>query len=479
MAVFQTKSRDAILLRMVARMVARTKISDLNAGSGLTQTLGAVAREVEDIHLQMANLLDMLDPATMDSEDLDSWAVIVQPDGVPARRGASRATGAVVLATLGASTVSVARGHIFGADSELFETTASVIIPAGGSIAAPIRAREPGISGNVGSGTITRIVTTRAGIDSCTNPSALTNGEDQESNSSFLDRIKRFMRSLARCNPSSLESLALTIGVTEHADSVPGAIDPGDPIKVFEDSTPVVRRVKYASLVEDEIFRGVSTLYVDEGTGFLAVPAAQLYVAQADEVLVASAVGGERRLRSAWWPIELGTPFELQKSPLGGGYADLVEGVDYTINRSNGRIVLGAALVATDAIRIHAYSPTLDLARAVQVAVEGDPSDPVAWPGWRPAGCVVYVRRPTVLPIDVTGVITVGPGYDPVVVGPLCRDAVTAYLNTLPIGAAVIWAQLIEEVMAVAGVTDVILSNPTGNVAVPDQNVARTGTILF
>lgn len=475
MAVFRTKGRDEILLRMVARMVARSRYTDVAAGSGLMQNLGAVAREVEDTFIQIANLLDLFDPDNLDPDALDSWAVIVAPDGVPARRGASNATGAVLLGTVGVANVPVPRGTILGAGAILFEVTASVTVPAGGTVTAPIQAVVPGVTGNVGAGQVIRIVTSLAGLDTCTNPTALTNGEDQESNSSFMDRIKRFMRSLARVNPSSLESLAMTIGVTSHADGLTG-----DPVKVYEDTTPVVRRVRYAKLVEDEIIHGVSTLYIDEGTGFLAVPVGQLYAVHTSEVLTASAAGGERRFRAAHWPCELGTAFILQRWPAGGGaYATLTEGLDYTINRSNGRIVLSTALTSTDKLQIFRYTTSLDLVWAVQYAVEGSDPRTSTWPGWRGAGLVIFVRRPTVVPIDVTGILTVAYGYDMAAAQTLVKAAVTAYLNTLPIGANVIWAQLIEEAMAVAGVTNVILSTPTADVAIPDQNVARAGAINF
>lgn len=370
------------------------------------------------------------------------------------------------------------RDSIVGAGSTLYKTTASVVIPIGGTIPVAVQALTAGSAGNVGAGTITRRVTSIPGWDTVTNPVAVVNGEDRELNSSFLDRIKRWMRAQAgNAVPSALESLALTIGVTEHADSTFSAVDPGTAVKVYEDTTPTVRRVRYSKLVEDWWWPGVSTLYVDDGTGFAGVPAGQLYVTLADEVLTAAALGGERRFQTTWWPHELGTAFTLQKDT-GGGWVALTEGVDYVRNAGNGWIVLAAALSVGDALRVHAYTTSLDLIRAVQWAIEGDPADRITWPGWRGSGLIVYVRRPTIVPIDVIGTITTAYGYDHSATATDCEAAVTAYLNTLPIGANVIWAQLIEEIMAVPGVTDVTLSTPTASVAVPDQNVARAGTTI-
>ncbi len=482
MAVFALKSRDEILLRMIARLVSRTRLSDLNDGAVGKQILAAGAREVEDIHVQVAGLLDLLDPDTMTGSDLDSYALIVQPDGVAPRRGATYATGAVSLATVGGVAVPVRMGYIVAAGSVQFQTTAACTIPPAGSILVAIRAAVAGSAGNVGSGAITTIVTSQAGVDSATNPVALTNGEDEESDSAFRTRIKEYQRSLARCTPGSLEYRAKSIGVTEHADSTLGAITPGDPILVYTDSTPVVRRVRFAQIVEDLTFRGLSDLYIDDGTGFTGVAAAQLssVVANvgAQETLTAGALGGERRFRAAYWPIDPAAVFTLLRNG-----AVLVEGVNFTVNRSNGRIVLATGLTTGDTLRIRDYTASLDLVRAVQIGVEGDPTDPETWPGWRAAGTVVVVRRATTYPVNVTALIAVLPGYDPATVANDAETAITAFLATHGIGQNVLWSQQAEIIMAVDGVDNLYSLNVGGGVApgddlpVVDGWVARAGAI--
>jgi uncharacterized phage protein gp47/JayE len=467
---------------MIARLVSRTRLSDLNDGAVGKQILAAGAREVEDVHVQVAGLLDLLDPDTMTGSDLDSYALIVQPDGVAPRHGATYATGAVLLATVGGVAVPVRRDYLVAAGSVQFQTTAACTIPPAGSILVAIRAVEAGSAGNVGPATITTIVTSQPGVDSVTNPVALTNGEDEESDDEFRGRIKAYQRSLARCTPGSLEYLAKSIGVTTHADSSLGAITPGDPILVYTDATPVVRRVRFAQIVEDLTFRGLSDLYIDDGTGFTGVAAAQLVsvaaTGGAPETLTAAALGGERRFRTAYWPIDLASPFTLLRNG-----AALVEGVNFTINRSNGRIVLATGLTIGDTLRISAYTASLDLVRAVQIGVEGDLTDPETWPGWRAAGTVVYVRRATTYPTNVTALIAVLGGYDPVDVADAVETAVTAFLATHGIGQNVLWSQVAEIIMAVDGVDNLYSLTVGGGVApgddlpVPDGWVARAGTI--
>ena len=478
MATLTIRGRDEILMRAVARLVARTRFNDLNEASVQLHTLAWTSREIEDIHVQIFNLLSMFDPYKMTTAQLDEFAQIFVPLGLAPRRGATRAQQTVNLATVGAVAIPVAVGTLTGAGAILFRSTVAGTVPAFpgvGSIA--FEAVVTGAASNVAAHAIDHLVTALPGVDTVDNPTAGVLGEDAESNAEFLGRILAFQRSLCRGTPFALESLARTVGVT-----APVAPDPyGTPIKVYEDDTPTIRRCRYATLVEDDAHPCVSTLWIDDGLGFAGAGA--LTATHLDVVLIDPATGGERRFRTPRWPIELGAVFDLQRNP-GGGYASLVEGVDYTINRSNGRVTLATALIAGDKLRIHAYTISLDLVRAVQYAVEGDRSTPALakiWPGWRAAGTTIYVRRPTIRPVDVSYALVLSSSLDTptsqLAAYAAAHTAMSLYLDSLSLGQNVIFDELVAACMAVDGVEDVIFYTPTGNVAIPDNQLARAGTI--
>lgn len=463
---------------MVSRLVGRTKLNDLVPGAIGLQHLEAAAREIEDIHDQIYNLLTLFDLDTAEGEDLDEIARVIPPDGVDPRQGATRAIGVVTL--FGATGSYVPQGTKVAATSVQFRTTATATIGGAGFVHVAAQAVEPGTSGNVAAGAVTRIVSQVAGVTGVVNAAAFSGGCDRETDDHFRNRIREHQRSLCSATPNALEALAKTIGVTAHEDG-----ETGDAVKIFKESTPVVRRVVQAKIIEDHVFRGISTLYIDDGNGFQGVSSAQLVATLgggSEDVLISIATGGERRLQTSHWPIELGTAITLEIRFGGAGpWVLLTEGADYTINRSNGRVVLAAGLPINTSVRAR-YTYSLDLVHAVQRAVEGDRLDPARWPGWRDAGLVVYVRRPVVYPISLVALLAVRNGYDSVAAANEATIGVTYYLNSLAIGANVIRNSIIDTMMSVAGVYDVVSlsinGSTAGNIAIPDERVAKASSIM-
>ena len=475
MARFTLRTRDEMLQRMVARVVARSRLTDLADLAVGKQILAAVARELEDIYDQAAALLSLFDLEQAEGQDLDDVAAIFSTWGFPGRRGAVKATTSVTLTrNAGAAQTIVPLGTVVaaaGTPDVQFELTAQAIIAAGAppaSTLAAVQAKVAGTSGNVGAATVTKIVSSVPGLDACTNPVAFSNGLDEETDSEFRSRIWQYLWALASCTPWALEIFARSIGVAAHADGVAGTA-----VKVFETTTATVRRCVYSRIVEDDAIPGVSTLYIDDGTGFAGVAAAQRYLAIVGQIVLAAATGGERRLRLPFWPI---TPAAVTTVFVDG--APLIEGTGYRINRSNGWFTLSAALVAGQQVTAD-YTCFLDLVRAVQYAIEGDETDRDNWPGRRGSGDVVFVRNPSYVPINVVADLTVAPGKNEATAIASATSAVQAYLSGLGIGEDVIYAQIIEEIMAVDDVIDVSVTTPVANRAVPDWQKATAGTVTI
>jgi len=444
------------------------------------QILSAAAREIEDVYDQMVAMLAMFDPNTAEGQDLDDLAAVWTPLQFPARLGAIASSGvATLVRMLGAGPTIVPMGTVVaapgaGGNPDInFETTAEATIPAGAppqTVNVNVRCQTPGLLGNVGAAAITKKVTAVAGLDIVTNAISFTNGQDQESDSAFRTRIWENLWALATCTPWSLEYRAKTIGVAEHADG-----EQGEAVKVLEEDTPVSRRCVFANAVEYPALPGVTDLFIDDGAGFAGASAAQLYLAVANEVVITGAAGGEVRLQTGHWPIRVHNPYLLEQQVGGAGpWNALTEGVDYTLNRSNGKIVMTTALGALDNVRA-SYTYHLDLVRAVQYAVEGDPTDREDWPGWRPSGGVVFVRMATLYSVAVTADITVAPGVDEAAKATEAGAALDAYIATLGIGEDVIRSKLIERIMSIDGIIDVDVSVPGANLPIPDWSKASPG----
>lgn len=466
MGQFTVKTYEDILDGQIAKVVARTDLTDINDGSSVKQVLAASSRADDEQYFQMQNLLDLFDLDKATDEDLDERAKEVQAamelTGQVTRITSRRATGEVVFSRTGTTgTVTIPIGTQVkvpstGAAADiLFTTTEEGTILAGNTASAnvDIRANVAGTASNAAVATITGFVTKPSGVDSVSNPSALTNGLDKESDDNFRRRIKLAIKGLARCQPDGLE--AASVGVE----------DPGGSGKT----------VVFANVVEDIISRGEVTLYIDDGAGTIETTAA---VATDTLGLPGGAVGGEVDLYTAEKPIKPGTTFTLNYDALGGGSpVVLVEDTDYTLDRSSGQIKLTQTsfpngLTATDEVDAD-YTHFTGLIQEIQKIIDGDPADRSNYPGYRAAGVRVTVISPSVLQITVTVNVTVLAGFSQTEALAAVGAALSGYVNGLGISEDVIINELRERAMAVEGVFDVAFTIPTENTVILDNQIAR------
>lgn len=467
MGQFQIKVYEEILDGQIAKVVARTDLTDINDGSSLKQVLAASSRSDDEQYFQMLNLLDLFDIDKATGEDLDERAKEIQAalqlaGGGVSRVQARRATGAVVFSRTGTvGTVTIPIGTevkvpAVGAAADIVFTTTEEGTILGGnqdSNSVDVRANLAGTSGNVDPTEIDGFVTKPSGVDSVSNPSALTNGLDQESDDEFRRRIKLSLKGLARCHPAGLEAAAV------------GVEDPGGSGKT----------VVFANVVEDTVDRGEVTLYIDDGSGTAESTAA----ASNDTCdLPGGAAGGEVDIYTSNKPIKPGTIFTFEYDALGGGsWVTLTEGTDYTLDRASGHIKLTQAsfpsgLTATDAIRA-TYTYFTGLIQEVQKVIDGDPADRSNYPGYRAAGVRVTVLSPSILQLTVTVNVTVRSGFSQTAAIDAVEAALSSYVNGLGISEDVILNELRERAMAVEGIFDVNFLVPTANTVILDNQIAR------
>ena len=461
MPKFTPKRYEQILTAMIAKVVARSGLSDITDASGVKHVLAAAARQDDEQYFQMTLLLDLFSIDRAVGEDLDERAKDIQP-GTVTRRQAVAATGQIVFSRSGTiGTVNVPAGtRVKTADGKVFITTAiGTITPASpqqilghgagrDSNLVGAVAEVPGTAGNVATGTIIKFDAKPAGVDEVTNLTPFVNGLDLEGDDEFRSRLKRFIASLPRSTVEAIET-----GILGLTDPVGGGT------------------VLFIKVIEDFLARGNFTVYVDDGTGTAETSAP--VVGENMTLGLAgpppdSAVGGEQYLNLNNYPVKDSIPIVLTSSTRGV----LVNNTDYTLNPASGQVFFAPPLVTGEVITAD-YTHYTGLIQFVQKVVDGDPGDRGTYPGLRAAGTLGIVRTPQILVQTVTATLTVKEGFVQVDVRDLVREEIKRYVNSLGISGDVIRNELIKRIMTVNGVYNVAMTVPAADVILLDDQMAR------
>ena len=448
MPAIQLQRFEQILERMISRVVARTKLSDVGDTSVFKHLLSATAREIDEAYYQLTRLRDLFDLNTATGEDLDERAAEIQP-GTISRLKSARAIGTVVFSRAGTTgTVIIPVGtSVKTGDNKVFRTTIQTSINAGNttSQAVAITSNSPGAQFNVPAGTIVRFGSKIPGVDAVINNVATTQGLDDETDDAFRTRILGYIASLSRSTVSALEFAAT------------GLLD-----------TASGKSVVFASIFEDPLDPGNVTLYIDDGAG----TAAELGTPIAAEVVIASALGGEEFLYLDQKPVAFDSaPTTITSSSRGA----LTLGTDYYINPASGQLYFTPALTPGEQITA-AYTPYVNLIALTQKVVDGDPDDRANFPGYVAAGIRCIVKAPVVTTPSVEAVLALEPGVNRSSAIAAATLAVQNYINTRGISGDIIRNELVERIMGVAGVRDVTLVLPGANINVLDNEIARVST---
>lgn len=454
---FEPKTYSTILQRMLDRVIARTDLTDVEEGGVIHTLCAATARELDDVNFQATNLQDIWAIDTATDTDLDERAVDYGPDKI-VRDEAVPAVGNVQFGRSGTSgTVPIPIGSIVRVPDggPEFETTAAGSIPDTQSVSGLITAvcKTPGLVGNVDSATITQLDAI-AGVETVTNPSAFTGGQNEESDAAFRSRLKVYLRSLARGTPDALRFAVLGVTVSGFG---------------------TIRFAEVVELQGDDL--GIVEIYVDNGTGTIETNAAVT-----GQTVIASAGGGEQRFFLSNVPVKVGptVTIYINASPL-------TEGTDYTLNYATGQVELDetaypTGLTTADTVTAD-YTYYTGLIAEAQKVVDGDPADRTNYPGYRAAGTLVSVLAPTVLQQVVQASLVIEQAFigEAATVQTQVRAAINRYINSLGISEDVIFTELVNAAQSVPGVFDVAFSSPTANIAIGSGELARVvdGNITF
>jgi uncharacterized phage protein gp47/JayE len=168
---------------------------------------------------------------------------------------------------------------------------------------------------------------------------------------------------------------------------------------------------------------------------------------------------------------------EAEVSASSGGakvqVASLESGENASVQVSGGTGNLVLTFPLSMVIGVDGYRHFTGLAQVTQWTIDGREDDQDNYPGVRAAGIQVEVAEPVKTPIEVELDVTTREGVTLSSIGNDVKSAVSAYINTLPVGGDVIISEIIVAVKAVQGVFDVRVVIPSANVAIADSELAR------
>jgi len=122
---------------------------------------------------------------------------------------------------------------------------------------------------------------------------------------------------------------------------------------------------------------------------------------------------------------------------------------------------------------VDGYRHFTGLLQLTQWTVDGREDDAENYPGIRAAGVQVEVIEPVRKPQRVEVDVTPREGVTLASISNEVKSAISAYVNTLPVGGDVIVSEITCAVKDVSGVFDVKVNDPLENVAIADSELAR------
>lgn len=184
--MFETQTYPQILQRLKSQVSSGM---DSSEGSFIHDVLSPAALEMAQLYANLDLVLVFSFAQTTHGQYLDYRA---GEHGL-VRKAATYATG--TLNVSGSQGIVIAQGQVFVTDGGIeFETTTGASIPEAGSVLIPIRAKAPGITGNVPSATIKKAQAAIPGVTSITNEIPTSGGVDEENDEALLNRLLEKVR---------------------------------------------------------------------------------------------------------------------------------------------------------------------------------------------------------------------------------------------------------------------------------------------
>lgn len=189
------------------------------------------------------------------------------------------------------------------------------------------------------------------------------------------------------------------------------------------------------------------------------------------DVISSSTEANQRRFKLQNLPVVASTNKVFTKT-LFGVWSELTEGVDYILNHGIGelQIVNPLGLLAGTQI-VAGYDYYTNLIALVQKILEGDPDDPVNFPGIKAAGVFLQVLEPVAVFINVRASITAADGFLETDLQAPVRRAIEDYINSRKIGEDIIVSKMVDVAFTVTGLRDIKVTTPAANQVILEDQI--------
>lgn len=125
-------------------------------------------------------------------------------------------------------------------------------------------------------------------------------------------------------------------------------------------------------------------------------------------------------------------------------------------------------------VGLPAYTYYTGLIKLVHKTIYGDETDLVSYPGVGAAGVKFQILGPTTEEVPISLQVTLSEGVSLSSLENEIKSAVIGYINSLGVGQKVILSRIVDVVIEIEGLTDVKVLSPADNVAIAQNEVART-----
>lgn len=445
--MYTPRTSSEITRDLMARMVARTELTDVAEGSVLLSLLQTIAEQIAEADTRLASIREQFTLSGASGLDLDERA---EELGLT-RLSATNATGTITLIR-DDSTASliVPRGSVVGrSDSNVTYTTQSAVTLGIGISEADvaITANTTGTSGNAPTNVITTIIDMPEAITSITQTDAIGNGQAQESDVQLRARATRHLNSLARCQPVALEYLALSTSASDGS------------------------RATTATLYENPTERGRCELLIDDGSGLGDHPQTRTGATVTTTLNTAQGliIGVEAPIVDEIIVTDITSQIQQFR---------LVEGSDFIVYRERGLIHLleGTSVSVGSELSISGYEVYTGLIAELQSVIEGDPEDITS--GYRSAGISVRVLPAPVQRVDLDVLLVVADGANVITVSNNVETAIAGLFSSLDAGKPAYIAKIIDVVMGVDDVINATLYRQGTRELAVDQYPTTARTVL-
>lgn len=357
------------------------------------------------------------------------------------------------------------------------------------SIDIPAIATRGGSQTNVGALSITTRVSVPLGIESVTNYVTASGGTNQESDASLRKRSLNQLAVLAKSTVAALKFSILAVdGVIDvQIDDLP-VTDVFEELQVYNtgDAFTSLNESPIDSVSLFEAQKSETQVYTTGSDNALTTtPVTEIISVRTDEATPTYFVDGVdyNLLNDEVMWIGGSTPINGQQIVI-TYYAQLTEDTDFEIyyNKKNIKWLTGIQPDDNTNVRItYKYTAVgvataLILANIVPISPTLRAEIESKIESTRAAGIQVNITEPSIQTIDV-GMTLYLSVEAPANATDRVETNVTEYINALSLGEDVIHSELIYQAQRVTGVFDVVVTDPSANIAIPIDRIARAGII--